>query len=374
MIVVPDSLKTEIAKLRGRRLFARCRIDYSDSNIDNTITASGSSLARGSYFEQAYNGIEDVTKKWCSLDGSWELDGTFFLAPETEREKSIYEVGWWGTELSNPDGTFQNQTAIPLGVQIFGASGFSSYNENPGLFVNFIPRTFSEIRISFDNARMEYAIDFDVEVYDIDQTELYCLEVRGNTGTRYVTSITQQSAVAQVRIKVITWSLAGTCAKIAELYTSVSETYTGDDILNLQVIENRELSDESIPLGTTASGQCVITLVNKDRKFDYDNTASKLFNVIREGNRIVPEIGDGTNWIPLGTFFAKAWDISKRSISLTVTGLDRMERLGNTDYSTNQIIQAPADQSFAVDDTAEWAAGELDSIEATANTIRLVFS
>lgn len=373
MIVIPDSLKQEIEKLRGRRLQVRCRIDYSDANIDNTIISIASTVGRGSDIAQVYNGIEDVTKKWASLDGHCTPDGTFYLPPSSTRQRSINEIGWWGAELSNPDGSYMHEQVKMLGENLFGEDLFTGYSEEPNLYVSFAERTLSQIRLSFDNKRNEYAKDFDIYLYNNLQEIIYTLEIRNNSGLKYVTEITQQTGVVLMRIKIITWSLNSACAKIAEMFTSISEMYNGSDILSLQVVENRDLSDEGLPMGTTASGQCVLTMVNKDRLFDYDNSLSKLYNVIREGNRIVPEIGDGTNWIPLGVFYAKAWDISKRSLSLTVTGLDMMAKLGESDYQTNQIIQAPADQSFLTDTNAEWAGGSLEGIEVVGDTIRLVF-
>lgn len=373
MISVPVELKQEIEKLRGRRLQARVKIDYSDSNIDNTIVAGASSISRNSYYNQAYNGKEDVTKKWASLDGSWVLDGTYCLSPETLLEQQKYETGWWGTEVSSEDGTFKVNKVHGMGRRLMGHKVFAKKTYKPFLFVSFIPRTFSDIRLSFDNARMEYAVDFDIDVYDNTQTELYHLEVRNNTGLKYITTIPVQNNVALVYIRVLKWSNANMCAKVAELFTSVSEMYNGSDILNMSIVENRELSEAGIPLGTTASGQCVISIVNKNRQFDYTNETSRLYNVIREGNRITPEIGDGTTWIPLGVFYAKAWDISRRSLSVTVTGMDKLEALGQSEYITNKIIEAPAEESFIIDTGSEWNAGEGTNIIVSGDALKMGF-
>jgi len=375
VITIPSILKTEIQKLRGRHLQARCRIDYSDANIDNTIIAWSNGTQTNSYLKQVYNGIEDVSAKFCSLDGSWVL-GEYALAPETASEQAASEIGAWSELLSNPDGTFQNtSTAHYLHGKTLYSSGLYGGNvSTPEVSVNFTARTISDIRISFDNARMEYGIDFDVIFRDIDYTELYTLEVRGNAGLKYVTSITAQNAVAQMTIKVLTWSTANRQAKLAEMYTSISELYNGSDIMNLQIVENRELPEDGVPLGSTASGQCVLSLYNRDRKFDYDNVTSKLYNVIRKGVRVIPEIGDGTNWIPLGTYFAREWDIDKRSLVATVTCLDRMALLAESEYKVNKIIEAPADETFLTDTDAEWNSADLVGVYAVSNTLRMVVS
>lgn len=375
MITVPSILKTEIQKLRGRHLQARCRIDYSDANIDNTIIAWSNGTQTNSYLEQVYNGIEDVSAKFCSLDGSWIL-GEYALAPETTSEQSASEIGSWSELLSNPDGTFQDTSDAHYlyGKTLYNSGLYGSNVSTPEMSVNFSARTIADLRISFDNARMEYGIDFDVIFRDIDYAELYTLQVRGNAGLKYVTTIATQNAVCQMTIKFLTWSTANRQAKLAEMYTSISELYNGSDIMNLQIVENRELPEDGVPLGPTASGQCVLSLYNRDRKFDYDNVTSKLYNVIRKGVRVIPEIGDGTNWIPLGTYYAREWDIDKRSLVATVTCLDRMALLAESEYKVNKIIEAPADETFLTDTDAEWNSADLVGVIAVSNTLRMVVS
>lgn len=371
MITVPLACKTEIEKLRGRKLYGRVRIDYSDANIDNTITATAQSTENGTYLSQTYNGKEDVSLKWASLDGSWIL-GEHALGPASESEKAQYEIGWWNAELSNADGDFQDSLGYLFGERVLSEDILGSYIHYPELILDFLPRTFSEVRISFDNARMEYAVDFDLVFYDIDLTEIDRISIVGNTGVKYVASITPLNEIAEIRIKIYKWSHASRQAKVAEFFTSISDLYEGDDIFSISVTENRELSG-ILPVGTTASGKCVIKLFNRFRQFDYDNTASKLYNVIRKGVRILPEIGDGTTWIPLGVFFAREWDIPKRDIVVTVSGLDRMANLGESEYKTNVIIQAPADETYTIDTDAEWNAGTKVAILVSGNTMRMEF-
>lgn len=371
MITVPASLKTEIEKLRGRRLQARCRIDYSDANIDNTITATASSVELNTYLDQVYNGKEDVSAQWASLDGSWVL-GVHALAPETEAEKAEYEIGWWSEDVSLADKTFYEGHAPMYGEVLYGSTLYEAPTVYPTLVVNFTPRTLSSVRVSFDNARMEYAEDFDILFYDSSLALLDSISVTGNTGVKYVTTISAINQVCEMRLIIKKWSEAGRQAKVAEMYTSIYEMYNGSDIMELDVIENRELAGV-IPLGTTASGKCTLKLYNRNRKFDYDNVSSNLYGVVRAGVRISPEIGDGTSWIPLGVFYATDWDISKREITATVTGLDRMAQLGESDYITNTIIQAPADESFLTDTAAEWNGGSAYGVLVVGDTIRMEY-
>jgi hypothetical protein len=370
MITVSPELKSEIQKLRGRRLQARVRIDYSDVNLDNTIQGTAGSTAENSYIEQVYNGKEDVSAKWASLDGSWII-GEYALAPATSAERDRYEIGWWSNRLTNGNAEYIETTGRLYGDgRLYGEDIYGELSTFEELVITFTPRTISDIKISFDNARMEWGVDFDVVLFNAAGTELYRQVVTSNTSIKYEVTIPEQNLVSSMVLLVKKWSHAGRQAKVAEFYTSVSELYTGDDIINIDVIENRELSDQS-PIGSTASGRCVVSLYNRNRRFDYDNTSSKLFNLIRENVRITPEIGNGTEWIPLGVFYAKAWDISKQKVTATVTGVDRIALLGESDYSTSTIIQAPDDEAYLIDTNAEWLAGTQNNVTVSGNTITL---
>lgn len=372
MIACSARLKAEFRKLRGRRLFVRVKIDYSDANIDNTVTAWANTTQEHTQLSQTYNGKEDVPSKWASLDGSWVLDGTWKLMPETPADLAKLEIGWWSHERALEDGTFPDAETPLFGERLLGEEVLGRYLGIPELHINFLARTISEIRIAFDNARLEYAVDFQVILTDIDGASLSVVNVTGNAGLKYVAVIAPVSGVCQMTLRVTKWSHGLRQAKVAEMFTAITETYEGPDIMNLRVIENREISDKGLPLGQTASGQCVISIFNRYRAFDYDNTDSKLYGVVRKGNRITVWIGDGVEWVLCGTFYAREWDIDKRAIGVTVTGLDRMASLDDSEFSSNQVIQPPADASFLTDTYAEWASGDLAGIETAGNAIRMV--
>jgi hypothetical protein len=373
VIAVSAELKARIQKLRGRYLIARVKIDYSDANIDNDVAAWSNGIARISSIAQIHNGREDVSSKWASLDGSWILDGTYKLAPETETELDNLEIGWWSEDLSIEDGSFVERKPPMLGTYILGQDILGAYHGRPELHVNFLPRTISNLRISFDNARNEYGVDFQIVIYDAAGNILSSISITGNSGLKYSADITPVNLAVEMKLVISKWSQGNRQAKVAEMFTAISETYEGRDILNMQILENRE-TPESGAIGQTVSGQCVISLVNKNRAFDYDNTTSKLYNVIRKRNRITAWIGDGTEWILMGTFFASVWDIAKRRIAITVTGLDRMADMDNSEFTTSTVIQSPADQSYLIDTYAEWAAGYMVGVVSDGNQIRMAIS
>lgn len=374
MITVPTALAAEIEKLRGRKLTARCRLDFSDNTIDNTVIAFGSSCIDERLLSQVYNGKEDVSYKVFSLDGSCTLDGSYKLAPETEIGRQKYEVGWWSGELSVSEGYFPQSEPFGFGEIGLGDLGFDWGTSRPELYVNFTERKVIQIRISFDNAREEYAEDFDIVFLDIDSNVLGTKAITGNAGYKYAADIDDINSVAMIKIVLKKWSSEHKNAKICELYTSISVLVESNDIFSLNVKEERELADNGLPLGAVSSGSVTLVFFNRDRLYDWDNSDSKLYNFIRKGIKIIPEIGDGINWIPLGTFFAEEWDVPKDDITVTVEGLDRMAQLGDSTFAKSEAIYAPSDVTYVTDTQAEWGQGSMNGIAVSGNAIRLVFA
>lgn len=374
MITVPASLKNEIQKLRGRKLQARCRFDFSDTTIDNTIIGLSNSHNARSHYSQLYNGKEDVTRKWFSLDGHSKLDGTYHLAPETESGIEKLEMGWWSEALSNDEGSFPTHKGRRFGRAALGRRVIGRTEFPPSVMVNFTERQVQEINISFDNARIEYAIDFTVILYSLTGTILGTYPITGNGGLKYNVQITPVSGVAMMELKITKWSLPHASAKVAEMFTMVSMLINGKDLKSSQVVEDRELSKDSLPVGTTSSGSCVLKFYNRDRLFDYDNPTSRLYNYIRKGVKMTPEIGDGVNWVPMGVFFVNEWDVPKDDIFVTATGFDIMSALDESEYSTSADIEAPDDQSVLVDTGSEWSSAMLNGVIVSGDTLRMAFS
>lgn len=338
MIQVPASLQAEIDKLRGRKLQARVTINYSSAYGDDAVFASSSGTAPGGRIEQAYNGREDTTRKFAQADGLALADGTWFPVPTTPVAIANNEIGWWGDDYPLASREYAAYSQPLLGEHLLGESIMGPSKGYPYLELLFLPRTIINIRLSFDTSRNEYPVDFDVVFFDAAGEELYKQEVRGSTGVRYIRTIGPLTLCARMKVIFYKWNVRST-PKVAEMLSSLQEVYLGSDLFDLQIVEG--LGRESM-----SGSQCVVTLYNRFRKFDSDNINSILFNQLRPGVRIFPEIGDGTTWIPLGEFYAAEWDISRRDLRATVTGFDKLWLMEKSEYRESKIIDKPADQQI----------------------------
>ena len=258
-------------KADRRQVFARVEIDYTDPFMDQSIDIEASEQANVSYPQQTADSVDTATHKWASLDGSWVLDGTFALAPPPDK-LSQYQFGWWGKQLAGAGGAF----SAPY----------------PTLTVTHLPRPVHTLRVVGDTARQEYPVDFQIKLYAADGTLLYTETVSGNMQVAWskILSTPILDVVRQV-LTITKWSHAGRQAKIIEFFTSMREIYETGDLVSIRLLEEREASQGSLPVGNISSNEITLVLNNEDKKFDVDNEQSPLKNLLKPNRRIQVWLG-----------------------------------------------------------------------------------
>ena len=258
-------------KADRRQVLARAVIDYTDPFMDQSLEISASEQANVSYPEQTADSVQEATHKWASLDGSWVLDGTYHLAPPPDK-LSQYQFGWWGKQLAGADGAF----SAPY----------------PTLTVTHLPRPVHTLRVVGDTARQEYPVDFQIKLYAADGTLLYTETVSGNMQVAWskILSTPILDVVRQV-LTITKWSHAGRQAKIIEFFTSMREIYETGDLVSIRLLEEREASQGSLPVGNISSNEITLVLNNEDKKFDVDNEQSPLKNLLKPNRRIQVWLG-----------------------------------------------------------------------------------
>jgi hypothetical protein len=311
-------------KADRRQVFARVEIDYTDPFMDQSLTIEASEQANVSYPRQTADSVDQTTHKYACLDGTWDLTtGEYHLAPSANM-LSQYQMGWWGAQFAGVGGAF----TAPY----------------PTLTVTHLPRPIRQLKVVGDTAREEYPVNFEVKLYGPDDTLLKTETVTGNTQVSW--SKTLDSQVLDVAKQVLTitkWSHEGRCAKIIEFFTSIREVYETGDLVSIRLLEEREASQGSLPVGNISSNEISLALNNESKKFDIDNENSPLKNLLKPNRRIQVWLGaetsDGEEWVPLGTFWSLDWDSPDDTLEATVTARDRMELLRKGTYQTSQVQQ-----------------------------------
>ncbi len=268
--VTPEFI--EKMKADRRHVVARCEIDYTDPFMDQSIEIEANENANVSYPRQTADNVLEATHKWASLDGTWDLTtGEYYLAPSPDKLTQA-QFGWWGSQLAGIDGAFS-----------------SPY---PTLTVRHLPRPARQFRVIGDTAREEWPVDFQIKLYTQDDTLLHTETVTGNTEVSWSKTLEPQVLdVAKQELIITKWSHEGRCAKIIEFFTSIREVYETGDLVSLRLLEEREASQGSLPVGNISANEVTIVLNNWDKKFDIDNENSPLKNLLKPNRRIQVSLG-----------------------------------------------------------------------------------
>jgi hypothetical protein len=258
-------------KADRRRVLARVEVDYTDPFLDQSIEIEASEQANVSYPQQTADSVVESTHKWASLDGSWALDGTYHLAP-SEDQLTQLQFGWWGAQLAGVGGAF----AAPY----------------PALTVAHLPRPIRQLKVVGDTAREEWPVDFQIKVYGPDDTLIKTETITDNDQISWSKTLDPEVLdVAKQVLEITKWSHAGRCAKIVEFFTSIREVYETGDLVSVRLLEEREASQGSLPVGNISANEVTIVLNNGDKKFDIDNENSPLKNLLKPNRRIQVSLG-----------------------------------------------------------------------------------
>jgi hypothetical protein len=259
-------------KADRRQVFARVEIDYTDPFMDQSIEIEVNEQANVSYPQQTVDSVDQTTHKYACLDGTWDLTtGEYHLAP-SEDQLAQQQFGWWGAQFADQNGHF----ASPY----------------PTLTVRHLPRPIRQLKVVGDTAREEYPVNFEVKLYGPDDTLLKTETVTGNDQVSWSKALEPQVLdVAKQVLEITKWSHAGRCAKIIEFFTSIREVYGTGDLMSLHLLEEREASQGSLPVGNISSNEIMLALNNEDKKFDIDNENSPLKNLLKPNRRIQVWLG-----------------------------------------------------------------------------------
>lgn len=256
-------------KADRRQILARATIDYTDPYMDQSIEVSANENANASYPAQTADSVETPGKKWASLDGSCMPGDGWWPAPGMPNRG---QMGWWGDALAGTGGAFS-----------------SPY---PTLIITHLPRPARSLKVVGDDMRREYPVDFDINLYAEDNTLLKTVSITDNDAVTWAQPLDPWVLdVAKQELVVKKWSHAGRQAKILEFFTSIQEIYEVGDLVSIKLLEEREASQGSLPVGNVSANEIVLSLNNEDRKFDVDNEMSPLANLLKANRRIRAWLG-----------------------------------------------------------------------------------
>lgn len=314
----------DIMRASCRRVIGRVTIDYTSPFIDQSINVSVSEKASTSYPGQTADGISEPFAKYAAFDGTWAFGQGFSLAPNIQQAKK-YQMGWWGKQLAGASGSF----TAPY----------------PTLTVAHFGRPIHRLRLSGDSKRTEWPVSFTINLYGENDAVLHTENINDNDQIHwskelddYVTGVVKQELIIKK------WSHQGRQVKIVEFFASIRQTYESDDLVGINLLEERETGSDTIPVGAITSNEINIKLRNDDRRFDDENELSPLYQLLKPNRRIHAWLGvrhddETEEMIPLGVYWSTEWQAPENEVIATVTARDRMELLRKSTYQSSQVAE-----------------------------------
>ena len=301
--------------------FLKDSINYSISCND---------VLEGALLQQVLDDSSISTRKWWQLDETTSFEAEIYPAPSTiimaMAEKARF--GWWGKASSQDDGSFSVSPKITI--------------------QHLTAKTVFDVLVTGDDAYEEFPVDFKVILYSDEGT--YTFNVVDNQLASWRGSVPETiksqagtpghfdfRAVTKMELEISKWSKAGSAVKIVS-FTAINETiFNSDDIVSMSLLEELEVTNGGLPIGTASANEIDITFNNIEDKFYSGNPGSELKNVLLPNRKIKPYIGTQLadnvfEYIPLGEYWSMGWNATESSSDITVTARDRMELLRQTKY------------------------------------------
>jgi hypothetical protein len=314
-------------------------IDFTDYNLDNSISAGAYEEDRLTDNSQMADGIETPAYRWFSYQNT--APGYHFRsASKTQKEK-----GALSKRLSQADGYFFNHAGFAFGS--FFSSPISCQYDYPAFDVCFSARTVSSIKVVFDDKLEEYAKSFKVRIYQ-GGTLAHTETVAGNTSYKFTKILSSDILlVTCVSVQVLEWSSILSKAKVIESFTSIQREYTNDEVIGIAINEEIDPEAATSNIGNVTANTCNIELININSEFDNENTESILAGNVIKNRRVKPFVKlFDSEAVPLGVFYTKDWNINNEEMTASASCQDVIGLMQEQTYNKSQFITPPADQTF----------------------------
>jgi len=292
-----------------RKIRAKVIVDYEGPYVANTFQVSANDADPLFDINQAADAVDTTEMRIAVLDGTWRLGDDHLYSP-------YVQAGWWTQKVADGAGNF-----VP---------------PYPTLTIQMVDRTIDKLRVVGDTIKGEYPIEFAIRLYDYGGNLLHEELITDNNQVVWEKAVSVVG-VYKAELELHIWSRPNTKGKIVEFISPIYEVYQGDEIISLELTEERELRGTTLPIGNISLNELRVVLVN-DGRFNLDNTTSILYNRLKPNCRVRAWIGveltDGTTeWVPLGVFWTVDWKVSEKDLTAEFTARDKLQRLSDTNIS-----------------------------------------
>lgn len=267
-----------------RRPVAKLEVLWTDPFVTQGTSASTTDCHSISWHDpHLIDTIKSTPHKYLVLDGTGILDGTFYVAPGTVEQAVENQMGWYSSSAADADGDF----ATP-----------------PEVTVSFLTsRPIRQISVIGEPTIGQYPAVFKVYIYDENSNQLNTETDYTATEPETIIDFTddQINDARSMKLVIIKWSHGDTISKIVEFFGVIGDTFYSNDIVSIDILEEREVGSGTVPTGNISSNEINIELQNieltrengevvKDPYFPF-NPDSYLKDTLTPNVRITPYLG-----------------------------------------------------------------------------------
>ncbi|WP_438312212.1 hypothetical protein [Sporosarcina sp. FA9] len=292
-----------------RKTAAKVSFEILDNEAYEDNTSVVSSEAEISRKDQLTNKIRSMSHKYATFEQDYfKLDGSFRIPPRPEEDDN--ELGWWSDELCGADGIF----AVPQTAEFT----FLEEHNSMGLTIHF------------DEKTKEYASDFDIDVYDLNNSLIAHTSVVNNTRTTYVW-IHGLDNYGKIVVTIKKWAMPFRRARIVEIDFGIIKEYEGDKLIKVNLIEQMNVVGDTLP-----ANEIKFTIDNSSREFNILNPDG-FYRFLKDRQELSLSIGveisdDDFEYINIEKYFLTDWQSDEGALTSTFTARNILELLEQKEY------------------------------------------
>ncbi|MBU5677782.1 hypothetical protein KQI88_15290 [Alkaliphilus sp. MSJ-5] len=314
MINVSEAFKRAVYA-PTRRTTARVSFEILDNEAykDNNIAVS--SEASISRKEQLTNKIREMSNKYAVFEKDYfKLDGSFFIPPKPN-ENLESEIGWWSDSLCDENSIFN-----PYQVLEFH---FNNEHSSRGL------------TIYFDVLNDEYAVDFDINVFDIHGNIIKHDSIVNNSKSSYV-YVAALSNYKKIVITIKKWCRPYRRVKITEVDFGIVKEYDDNSLIKMNLIQEMDTISSTLP-----ASELKFTVDNSNKEFNMINP-SGFYEFLQQGQECSLEIGveldsEKVEYTPMGKYYLTNWQSDEGTLTTTFTARDILDSLSNAEVENTVV-------------------------------------
>lgn len=266
--------------------YTTCKIifDFTDITVnEDNKTLSPSETNSITNINQIINKYRDREIKLATFEkNKFKLDGSYKIPSQNYGNNG--EQGWWSANVCDSEGAFSNPPVITI--------EFENTHSIPAL------------TLTFDTLEMEYATDFEITAYGSNNNIIDYKRIVDNTKTQVLVS-GNFYMFKKIEIKIYKWNNAYRFAKISEVDFGVVKTYSDEQLIKVNLIEEINLLNENLP-----ASELRFTIDNSSNEFNMLNPESA-YKFLQEKQQATVYFGieseGNISYFKTGTFYLSEW-------------------------------------------------------------------